>query len=1331
MNIIPELNLNKTPNNIKNGSIVGAKNITIDNTASYITNEAGFKIDFQTENENEKIIGCIPCNNEIVIFTYDGTNSYIYRKKDSQSAHKIKHNWSWSGGELVGDYTYNYKKQLVIILGEYGVEGKKIPLKSWVLTDSLDEEESYLDYNTCPNVPKYNVTYDIYYNQGNLLCGQYTYFIRFKIYEDTYTNWFQVTDGINIVNLTEKERPVLHYSTKNSDGSNYKIREATRNNLDDYVYPIILVNDINHLSNKSINLHIDFFDNNVYKEYQLGYVFKHGSEIVGRIIGTYNINVNDIIIADNTYLEEEVIDEFFKQPIQFYNVQNIKVYNNRAYIANYEEEDNENLENVHCKAGYSLENYNDIYDFTPAEDDNDNQYEPDNPNPDEPVEENPWNKLNLSFNLTYYNLDNEQVYKTSIEARNVETIITNDEVYIKNPKEFVINNISKNIVIESWLGKIAKYTANDNYIITNNNINYKVDFIVKLGNFYNTQSIEISNSKSGSTIPDYKIKYDDINNNLIFIYENEEYSLKNNVGIGVICHYVKTENEEAKDYYYICPASGSGLFFATDNGTENIENESLTRGQIICTKCQVLPSKHIGNTYSLRASSETNYFNRTLLPYQVYNFYIHFIRPNGSITPGYKLIIDEVIDGLYEFNKITTNTNNTVYSTINNSSEEGKLIIPSFEVNVPSKYVGYFISYEAIENKIFTAWKLEKTDIYGGQIGDNINELNNNSRFNSSAYLYNLASNIGNHIIKNYNYQTGVKFETIKHINKSTIEKHFKILPNNFTYNCPYIFYNNNNNIYNKTFKTLYRLTSNIYTNVNENLCNRSYYLPGFYSKEIIPYYTEEVIGTITSESFISPTKGGSFGIEGSDKTRYPVFYIQCINEYNYSEFPYFALNIKKDYSEATVSFTDVNNTSNPNKGIYYNKAFMPVDIKDFMELQACYYETPLISYTNYNKNNIDKFDKTIYRSNIFSDESLNNSFKNFDVNNYKNIFENKGAITNIVPIGLVLLVHTEYALFAFDRSPKLSLQLKSEIPDTFDTNYEQIITKSYGGLKNKHNSIITNFGYIWYDAVNKFIFRYDDGKFNIISLPINNFLKHLDIKDIRFGFDNINSRLIISITTEQYNIITLSYNFNTETYISLHDYYLTNCYNTSNIAYIFNNTLCNNKLFIYDVTQFDYKDIYKSSDVIFDIYNNCDRYIDIIFNSNYEISKSIESISYVLNQIIDNFDTISIKKSIEENLNRRYSGDKLLIYTDETITNELNINCDDGHNKFNDYKYPYWNKGKWNLNYFRNNVGTNTKPTDSDNQSLIYGKYFVIRFIFDNDKCFKLETIEPNINVY
>ena len=385
-------------------------------------------------------------------------------------------------------------------------------------------------------------------------------------------------------------------------------------------------------------------------------------------------------------------------------------------------------------------------------------------------------------------------------------------------------------------------------------------------------------------------------------------------------------------------------------------------------------------------------------------------------------------------------------------------------------------------------------------------------------------------------------------------------------------------------------------------------------------------------------------------------------------------------------------------------------------------------------KYDLDVFDKTIYRSDVFSDESLNNSFKNYNIDNYKTIFENKGAITNIVPIGLVLLVHTEYGLFAFDRSPKLSLQLKSEIPDTFDTNYQQIFTKSYGGLKDKHHSIITNFGYIWFDEVNKFIFRYDDNQFKIISIAINNFLKCLNISDIRFAFDNNHNRLIISIITNDCGIITLSYNFNTETFISLHDYYLTNCYNTSNIAYIYNQTLSNKKLYSYDNTQFDYKELVKTADTIFDIYkqnNNVDRYIDIIINDNYEVIKVLENISYIVNNIVDNFDIVTLKNIVEQNLNRRFSGDKLYIYTDETCTEELNVNCDDGHNKLNDYKYPYWNKGKWNFNYFRNTIATATKPTNSDNQSVIYGKYFVIRFIFNNNRRFKLESVELKINIY
>lgn len=1343
MNIIPELNLNKTPNNIKSYSIVGAKNIVIDDTGSYITNEDGFKIEFETESNTEQIVGCIPCNNEIVIFTDDGINSYIYRKRDNEIAHKIKHNWKWSGGKLVGDYTYNYKNQLVIILGEYGVDNKKIPLKSWILTDSLTEEDNYLYYNICPNIPKYNVYYDINYNQGSLICGQYTYFIRFKIYENTYTNWFQITDGINIVNLVEKERPVLNYATRNNDGSNYKISQATINEVDEYIYPVILVNDVNHLSNKSIKLNIDIdINNTVFKEYQLGYIFKRESETFGRIIGNYNINVTSITLADNNYLEEENIDEFFKQPIQFYNVQNVKVYNNRAYIANYEEETNENLGDIHCTAGYSLADYVEIYDFMPSQGDDNNPYEPDEPiDPDDPQEEQiDWNNYNINLNIQHKKSDGTTTqYTQYLELRGIESYKQGEDIYIKNPKEFVENYIASNIPIKDNIRQ-GNYTCNSRYIINYDNTEYKFYFIIRIGSFYDSNYIEIFNNSLDANTPAFKIKVNEEDKTLTFITENNSISIGNNIGFGVIAHYTAkdTSNEEsvATDYYYNCPSSSRGYFLANRNGQTSIFNEEMTKAVITCTKMQAVPRRVIGGAVTLDLNvTVNNYFNRTLLPYQAYNFYVHFIRNNGSITPGFKLIIDDVITDLKEFNTITTDTGNIVYSAINNLDEEGKLIIPQFNITIPSNYIGYFISYEALENKVFTAWKIDKTDKFGGSAsGESTDELENNSRFNSSAYLYNLASNIGNNVIKNYGYVNGVQFDTLKHINKSTIEKHFKIHPNNFTYNSPYIFYNNNTSIYNKTYKTLYRLTPNIYSNYNESNYSRIYYLPGFYSKEILPFYTEEVIGTITSEYFVSPIKGGSFGVTGNTRTRYPRFYIQCINEYNYSEFPYFALSIKKDYSEATVSFVDVNNNNNPNKGIYYNKAFMPVDIKDFMELQACYYETPLISYTNYNINNIDKFDKTIYRSDVFSDENLNNSFKNYSVDNYKNIFENKGAITNIIPIGLVLLVHTEYGLFAFDRNPKLSLQLKSEIPDTFDTDYQQIFTKSYGGLKNKYHSIVTNFGYIWYDEVNKLIFRYDNGQFKVISTSINNFLKCLNIDDIRFAFDNNHNRLIISITTNNYKIITISYNFNTETFISLHDYYITNCYNTSDIAYIYNQTLSNNKLYSYNNEQFDYKELVKTEDDIFDVYNrdnNIDRYIDIIINDNYEIIKVLETISYILNDIVSDFDIINFKNTVEQNLNKRFSGDKLYIYTDETCTGELNINCDDGHNKLNDYKYPYWDKGKWNFNYFRNTIATTTKPTNSDMQSVIYGKYFVIRFIFNNNRRFKLESIDSKVNIY
>ena len=64
-----------------------------------------------------------------------------------------------------------------------------------------------------------------------------------------------------------------------------------------------------------------------------------------------------------------------------------------------------------------------------------------------------------------------------------------------------------------------------------------------------------------------------------------------------------------------------------------------------------------------------------------------------------------------------------------------------------------------------------------------------------------------------------------------------------------------------------------------------------------------------------------------------------------------------------------------------------------------------------------------------------------------------------------------------------------------------------------------------------------------------------------------------------------------------------------------------------------------------------------------------------------------------------------------------------------NSYKYPRYNQGLWTLNYFRNilNSKNNINKYSGDNNSLIEGKYFVIRFVFNSD--FKLETLILNYN--
>lgn len=197
---------------------------------------------------------------------------------------------------------------------------------------------------------------------------------------------------------------------------------------------------------------------------------------------------------------------------------------------------------------------------------------------------------------------------------------------------------------------------------------------------------------------------------------------------------------------------------------------------------------------------------------------------------------------------------------------------------------------------------------------------------------------------------------------------------------------------------------------------------------------------------------------------------------------------------------------------------------------------------------------------------------------------------------------------------------------------------------------------------------------------------------------------------------------------------------------------------------------------------SNICSYLDIIYNNDYNNSKSLESINYILNYFDNRYslDAKNIYNVAEDGLRRRYAGYYLDVYTDETQainlklsdgSNDTDENNKDSFNHYDDYKFAKFDKGSWNFNYFRNgfNWGNNelseteltracnyiyynpsTKQNEvhaitekdlenfplykSDNRSLIYGKYIVTRFIFDNDDAehrFKLENITFNIQPY
>jgi hypothetical protein len=1287
MEIVKSLNLNKVPQQVENNSLVCAKNIKISSDGTYITNEEGIKSIYSVNDSASKIVGVIACNTELVIFQHNTTNnkSDIYRYNEiDNSLRLVPTGWKWEGGVVKGTYTYNINDQLIIAITEINSTDGNVLKTINLDTSTENDKDNY--YHLAPDVPHAYMRLNNIILGTSMPCGTYYMFIRYKITTNTYTKWFPIGIPYIIANIEDKEI-INHYYPSGNDTS------AARNMRTTVKMPI----NSNKESNTNYEFILKFEEFDIYKEFQLGYILDTHNETVCRIWQEFDIDSTVSVIFNGVGAKEYNIDDMLENAFDLTNVDTICNYRNRLYVANYEENNfiNKNYEAYanRVKVRYTLTEF------------------------ESPIQTN----------------SNAVFYTSSKEVKfNIKTTQGNSR---SDEKEYV-----------SFSDIFNAFATNPNltsgcYLIDTNGIHRNIDYC------------------------------------LLYINENE---------INTTLAYSRfIETGEIINWENIFPITNTTVY--NSDGTVNNNFTIVTSIQVKNIQRKKYDTTINDFKYNI------NLHKRSLIPNQVYNFFIHFVNANGTFTNGFKLKNDnsnmfsitdrthpitvsgETIladvnkssaDDIFDnelintnrvcdvFNNFKSSTRQFGYYTNSNGDSLFKapdvktrpndiIGIECTEIDIPQEFVGYFITYEEVENNVLYTSLVRYKTSSGGTLTKDPKFYASDVFLLNRPYrgLYgNLEYSINNILGDSPTYINGTDTRYLirnSKIHRSSeyseeyidIDIDLTASPTDIAYKV-YNIYGINKYIYTNKNKNLIRLGDIRYVKNNnrDNLIFKEdensdiFNYPGFITDdEIIIYDPSMYVG---DDGYPKNSTTGNDITTGQYANAYK-FRKYCITDINLR-------NIKE--SSETISYPDKQSADRP---VLTSIIVRPINQSDLFELNIANYDTiDKKKYINRNTEIIyvNNFNRTIRRSDVISDESFENSWRIFRPNNYKVISENKGNITNIVGVGLYLLVHTEHSLFMFNRDASLKTQDKDvqlTIPDAFDTEYQEIFTsdKGFGGLQDRNSWMINQYGYTFYDNDSKNIYTFDNGALNILSLPICKLLESLDIVRIIFSDDTtINNRFIISIEDKNGEYITLSYNYLVKKWISLHDYYFKRSHSTKNKSYFI---IDQNSIFTFDNTKICKFESMQINNAKFPVYLSergdiSYSYLDVIYNEAYTHVKSLEFISYVLSEVIDYFSHIN---QAEECSNKKYSGYQCIIYTDSTYSGLLDINTANLKNQFNNYKYPYFDKGKWNFNYFRNYI----ERPNADLRSLIYGKYIVIRFIFNNDSGikFKLEDVDFKVRSY
>lgn len=1440
--IVPKLNLNKTPQSVDNNSFIFAKNIRLlkDNT---IGRDTGIdKVDFSEVDELSgfKLVGYIPYNTKVYLFFYSETSgSSVIYEYDEQKAlissqnsfTKCNTGWKYSGGIIEGIVTVNLRNDTLLTINEYFedyVEGENslIPIKTINLNESKEDDDESI-YSNAPIIPILNlITLGTYSN--TIPNGTYQFFVRYEIVEGYYTNWFPCSGELFTANI---------YDSDTAQGS---VR---------YMDTLLNSNESFKFSVDKLNSNFD----NIYKSFQIGYIISHDDVVKAKAWKHFPMDTTHIYFDyAPEYTTDIEISDIIRPVLNLYNVKNLTSFKSKFYISNYIESDYNKSNIVDL-----VKKWNVSYDIKYIENIGTYLYQ---------------SMAANHKTITYTDGNNdEQADKDIITSfsnfNNIKQIIDNRNEFLVYPSEETNINLvdtTTNVIVQEYNGSssVTVHIAYEDAVgippknpsgsteknnmrrwfnrrycnIYESDITYDFYSLIRIAVIRNDDddlhyTTASSVDRENCMFDEYalwwdyntgnKVIFKDSTNGRNFVRETISSCIEGFLAQDVstdkgksIVNYINSDDNRVTQItnkyreFYMAFRLNDVIY--DQNYTPNNDGKHYYYFTVDIKDCyRDCSYSLIPADISMGTSFEKSNV-KTLIPFQSYNFYIHFVKDTGEITNGYLIdtytqeYIEDCKNHVQLIPKFVYNNNNNTYSNYKEILE-----------NYGYKY--YFFSVAKVAK---TVAELINKSLFAQDDGENYSTMFD--CLDVDTMQLPLVSDIPIYEVVREDYnKTDIHTVNRKYIGKyidsGQLEPKYsrlfgasgKVVPDTELDNVidaqyfivldteantdildlikctKYFKINDSSEIVDNKLEVI-----DVDANLQDYICTVAKKVENEISKFISSsdYFEKDVLEVEAGES-------PKYTVVLDDINDF-MPYVHTGTQLIYSNFNLNFLSLTNDIKRLIRKYESYQIDENgdyeydsggqkivADKGRQLTASFDSLTLSDLYTFPKMYKDYTRRYFDVYSEGSMVVYNNTIRCSELEGDEVKTFVYKFLAEVTY-NIPTDKGKIVNLVSVGDAVIVHTQDSIYKFTGKVTLSSadsNVQTVESDIFDTGIQEIVGSKYGfaGLRNKYNSLMTQFGYIFWDADVNVIYAYTgEGQMAPISDPINKVLNYKPISDIRFCEDYYNDRFFMQITYIDDNIydediknkLLLSYNIKAKAFVSLHDFAFDKTFNTKTNTYFIKNNL----LYKLSNKTVGYNDLYTTDSVyptyIFDTkqdkYKKPAAVIDIIFNAEYEFIKVLDSISWICSEI----DSTHIAPTTEgylflaeETLNRNYPGNKLRIYTDSCSTDLIDIvkssNAYDlykqlithsdpeeyeevdaldktkTHNITNNisesYKFPRYNLGKWSFNYFRdilNVVGPHNTGV-SDNSSLLYGKYFIFRFIFDCDVNFKFENLSININ--